>query len=312
MAAIRTEHLSKEYRTPWLRRRIVALDDLNLEVEEGEIFGFIGPNGAGKTTTIKLLLGLLYPTRGKAWIFDKSIYDVSVKKDVGFLPENPYFYDYLTGEEILFFMGQLYGISRSILAVRVYELLDLVGLAEAQDLPLSKYSKGMLQRIGLAQALLADPKLVILDEPLSGLDPVGRKEMRDVIANLRKQGKTVFFSTHILSDAELLCDRVGILLKGKLTKVGRLTELLSPKTKGIEIVIGKINPALKESLEKVGPESMVDQGTQAVLMIKEEHKINEILELIRIHQGQLISLMPQKETLEEIFMREVGRIPIKD
>ncbi|MBI3809478.1 MAG: ABC transporter ATP-binding protein [Nitrospirae bacterium] len=208
---LRTEALSKTFHVGFWGRPLVAVDRLDLEVCEGEVFGFLGPNGAGKTTAMKILMGLMRPTSGRAWILERDLGDVGVKREVGFLPEAPYFYDYLTAQEFLRFYGQLFGLERRVLAKRIEELLQVVGLSEAGHLQLRKFSKGMLQRIGIAQALINDPRLIILDEPMSGLDPIGRREIRDLILRLKQSGKTIFFSSHILHDAELLCDRVGIL-----------------------------------------------------------------------------------------------------
>ncbi|MCX7919183.1 MAG: ABC transporter ATP-binding protein [bacterium] len=309
MLMIRTENLSKVYLVKKFAlaikpKKTVALNRLNLEVQSGEIFGFLGPNGAGKTTTIKLILGLLFPTEGQTWLFEQPATRVDVKREIGFLPENPYFYDYLKGEEILHFMGQLYGINKSDRVRKVDELLKKVGLEEARSMPLRKYSKGMLQRIGLAQALLNDPKLVILDEPLTGLDPIGRKEIRDLILQLRDEGKTVFFSTHILSDAEMICDRVGMLMKGNLTKVGKLSELLNPQVKSIEIVIAGLSAEGKQQVQKFA-NRMKDLGNELVANLADEKSVPALLELIKQEQAKLVSLIPQKESLEEVFMREV-------
>ncbi|MGH7480453.1 MAG: ABC transporter ATP-binding protein, partial [Candidatus Methylomirabilales bacterium] len=205
MVVLKTEGLTKEYRIGFWRTRVRVLHDLNLEVHQGEIFGYLGPNGAGKTTTLKLLMGLIYPTAGRASILGRDVQDVAVKAQVGFLPENPYFYDYLTGREFLHFYGQLFGLAYRDRRQRIDELLHAVGLSKAAELQLRKYSKGMLQRIGLAQALINDPQVIVLDEPTSGLDPVGRKEVRDLILDLKGKGKTVFFSTHIVPDAEMIC-----------------------------------------------------------------------------------------------------------
>ena len=214
-------------------RRVEALKDLSMSVEEGQIFGLLGPNGAGKTTTIKILMGIHFATRGKALLMGRPLDDLSVKKQIGFLPENPYFYDYLKGWEFLDYYGQLYDIPKQKRRARIEELLQMVGLSHAANLPLKGYSKGMNQRIGLAQALLNDPRLVFLDEPQSGLDPLGRKEVRDLILKLKDEGRTVMFSSHILSDAEMICDRVGILNKGRLINVGSMNELLSAKTPAV-------------------------------------------------------------------------------
>jgi ABC-2 type transport system ATP-binding protein len=218
-------------------RQVDALKNLTLAVEQGEIFGLLGPNGAGKTTTIKILMGIHFATRGQARLFGRPLGDLEVKRRIGFLPENPYFYDYLKGWEFLEFYGRLYDMPHRLLRARIEELLDLVGLSHAANLPLKGYSKGMNQRIGLAQALLNDPRLVILDEPQSGLDPLGRKEVRDIILRLRKEGRTVLFSSHILSDAEMICDRVGILFKGKLINCGSMSELLSTRVLQYELAV---------------------------------------------------------------------------
>jgi ABC-2 type transport system ATP-binding protein len=309
MLMIRTENLTKEYQQKKFsvslkRKKTVALNHLNLEVNSGEIFGFLGPNGAGKTTTIKLILGLLFPSAGKTWLMEQRATRVDIKKNIGFLPENPYFYDYLKGEEILHFMGQLYGINKIDRTKKVDELLKKVGLADAREMPLRKYSKGMLRRIGLAQALINDPQLVILDEPLTGLDPIGRKEIRDLILAMREEGKTVFFSTHILSDAEMICDRVGMLMKGTLTKIGKLSELLNPRIKSIEVEIAGLSPAGKQVLQKLALRSK-DLGTEMVAYLPEEKLVNAVIELVTKEQAKLISLIPQKESLEEVFMQEV-------
>jgi ABC-2 type transport system ATP-binding protein len=309
MLMIRTENLTKEYQvkkfTIGLKsHKTVALNHLNLEVQSGEIFGFIGPNGAGKTTTIKLILGLLFPSSGKTWLMEQPSTKVDTKKQIGFLPENPYFYDYLKGEEILHFMGQLYGLNKLDRTRKVDDLLIKVGLQDAREMPLRKYSKGMLQRIGLAQALINDPELVILDEPLTGLDPIGRKEMRDLILTMRDEGKTVFFSTHILSDAEMICDRVGMLMKGNLTKLGKLTEMLNPKVKSIEVVVAGLSPAGKLTLQKMAVRSK-DLGSELIVNLAEERLVPAVIELVTKEQAKLISLIPQKESLEEVFMQEV-------
>lgn len=309
MLMIRTENLTKEYQvkkfTVGLKKhKTIALNHLNLEVSSGEIFGFIGPNGAGKTTTIKLILGLLFPSEGKTWLLEQPISKVDTKNKIGFLPENPYFYDYLKGEEILHFMGQLYGINKTDRIRKVDELLVKVGLQDAREMPLRKYSKGMLQRIGLAQTLINDPELVILDEPLTGLDPIGRKEMRDLILNMRDEGKTVFFSTHILSDAEMICDRVGMLMKGNLTKVGNITELLNPKVKSIEVVIAGLSPVGKQTLEQMAFRTK-DMGSEFIVNLAEEKYVAAVIDLISKEQAKLVSLVPLKESLEEVFMEEV-------
>src|SRR5580765_7464762 len=234
--AIETQNLSKQYPHGFLHlKKKTSLQGLTMQVQSGEVFGFLGPNGAGKSTTIKLLMGIIFPTAGTAQILGKPVSDVSMHRDIGYLPEQPYFYDYLTAAEVLDYFGRFHGFSAAERGERVQTMLKTVGLETAGKIQLRKYSKGMLQRVGLAQAILHDPKLVILDEPMSGLDPLGRREVRDIILELKREGKTVMFSTHILSDAEMLCDRVGVIVGGKLHGVGAPGQLVDMKTQGMEI-----------------------------------------------------------------------------
>ena len=305
---ISCENLTKEFRVGFRQRKIMALDGLNLEVKKGEIFGFLGPNGAGKTTTLKILMGLIYPSSGKAFICGRPVGDVGVKQCVGFLPESPYFYDYLTTEEFLMFYGQLFGYSRADLTVRLKELLSLVGLAHCRNLRLRQFSKGMLQRIGIAQALINDPSLVVLDEPMSGLDPIGRKEIRDLILHLREMEKTVFFSSHILSDAEMICDRVGILIKGRLKEVGRVDELVDRYgVKSVEMVVEGLDQETQERLRKLAVKVLI-RDTKALFVFDQENVVDEALTLVHKNQGRLISLVRQKDSLEDLFMKEVKEI----
>src|SRR6266849_1944910 len=235
--AIEIENLTKEYPFGFLHlKKKTSLEGLNMQVEMGEVFGFIGPNGAGKSTTIKLLMGLIFPTAGTARILGRPISDVEMHKDIGYLPEQPYFYDYLTAAEVLDYFARFHDLKAADRKERVERMLKRVGLETARKIQLRKYSKGMLQRVGLAQAILHDPKLVILDEPMSGLDPVGRREVRDIILEMKGRGTTVLFSTHILTDAEMLCDRVGVLAAGKLRGVGAPGEALGVKAQGMEIL----------------------------------------------------------------------------
>src|ERR1700693_109470 len=236
-AAIETQNLTKEYPYGFLHlKRKTSLENLTMQVEDGEVFGFLGPNGAGKSTTIKLLMGIIFPTAGSAQILGKPVSDVSMHRDIGYLPEQPYFYDYLTAAEVLDYFARFHGFSAAERKERVQKMLRKVGLETAGKIQLRKYSKGMLQRVGLAQAILHDPAMVVLDEPMSGLDPVGRREVRDIILELKKQGQTVLFSTHILSDAEMLCDRVGVIVGGKLQGVGAPSELVGLQAQGMEIL----------------------------------------------------------------------------
>src|SRR5579864_7105194 len=237
MAAIEILGLQKTYMVGfWRKRPKRALLPLNLTVEEGEIFGFLGPNGAGKTTTLKLLMGRVFPTSGTARILGREWTDPDIKAQIGFLPEQPYFYDYLTAHELLDYYGQLSGVPAKNRKHRIEEVLQRVGLADVKGVQLRKFSKGMLQRAGIAQAILHDPKVVFLDEPMSGLDPMGRREVRDLMEQLKREGKTVFFSTHILSDAEMLCDRVAVLVGGKLQGVGAPREMVDVAVHGMEIL----------------------------------------------------------------------------
>ncbi len=301
--AIETVNLSKSFRSEFLRKEKKALSDLTLSVESGSIFGFLGPNGAGKTTTLKLLTGLIRPSSGSASIFGKSIQDIRSREKMGFLPERPYFYEYLTGLEFLHFCGSLFGYSRLTSDKKIDALLDLLHLKGAEKTQMRQYSKGMLQRIGLAQALFNDPELVILDEPMSGLDPVGRKEVRDIILHLKDEGKTVFFSTHILSDAELICDQVAILIQGKLRNQGKLAHLLNPKVKSIDVCLKGI------SEEKVSKIKALASGVgfyddHILISTDSALGLEKLLAWVAEEKGQVVSVTPRKETLEDIFLEE--------
>jgi ABC-2 type transport system ATP-binding protein len=287
-------------------KRKAALLDLNLAVREGEIFGLLGPNGAGKTTAIKILMGIHFPTRGSAQILGRPLGDKWAKAQVGYLPENPYFYDYLTGNEFLDYYGRLYGMSRAQRQAKITELLELVGLRHAASVPLRGYSKGMLQRVGIAQALLNDPKIVVLDEPQSGLDPIGRKEVRDIILSLREQGKTVFFSSHILQDAEMICDRVGIIHLGELVKMGLLGELLTTKVNEFEIVARGLSAETTAAIEGSAKKT-IRRADDVLFIIESREDAERALERIKNDKGTLDSFVPRKETLEDLFLAQVGR-----
>ena len=235
-AVIEVEHLKKTFRSPMAVKKIRAVKDVSFTVGRGQIFGFLGPNGAGKTTTIKVLTSLIRPSSGKVSVFGGDPGDLNVRRKIGYLPETPNFYDYLTAREFLDIMGRFYGLDRKHRRRRVDELLETVGLTYAAKRKLRKFSKGMLQRVGIAQALIGDPELVILDEPMSGLDPIGRREVREIIANLKTEGKTVFFSSHILSDIEMICDEVVILNRGEAVTSGALDDLLKPENLMSEIL----------------------------------------------------------------------------
>ncbi len=310
MDAIVIEGLTKTFWSGWPGRpSVTVLDGLTLSIEQGQIYGFLGPNGSGKTTTLKILLGLMHATTGRVEVLGKPAGNVMVRKRIGFLPESPYFYDYLTAEEFLTFYGHLAGLDRVELNKRVTHLLEIVGLVDARTRQLRKFSKGMLQRIGLAQALIHDPELVILDEPMSGLDPVGRKQVRDLILGLRDQGKTVFFSTHIIPDVEMICDRVGVLAKGKLLATGRVEELVTRgHTQSVEIVCQGIKadgiPAITSAATRV-----LQRGQHSLIMLPGPDRLEETLAVIRAQGGTLISVTPQKGSLEELFLEQADGRP---
>ena len=301
---IEIQGLTKDYRLghwrPGSRR---SLDNLNLEVEDGEVLGFLGPNGAGKTTTLKLLMGLIFPTAGTARVLGRSIDDIRMHRDIGYLPEHPYFYDYLTARELLDYYARFFGFAAQERRDRVKKVLDRVGLTSAANTQLRKFSKGMLQRAGIAQAILHDPKVVFLDEPMSGLDPVGRREVRDIIQELKQQGRTVFFSTHILSDAEMLCDRVAVLVGGKLQGVGAPSELVSMEVQGMDILFeAREGSALPASLTS----RAVPVGQRYRLHVPEAD-LYAVLDQLRSSNARILSVAPVRPTLEDYFFRLVGR-----
>jgi len=298
--AIEIEHLSKEYPYGFLNlKKKRSLEDLSMRVDTGEVFGFLGPNGAGKSTTIKLLMRLIFPDGGSARILGKSIDDVSMHQETGYLPEQPYFYDYLTAAEVLNYFARFHGLTATDRHTRVENMLKKVGLETAGKIQLRKYSKGMLQRVGLAQAILHDPQVVILDEPMSGLDPLGRREVRDIILELKKEGRAVLFSTHILSDAEMLCDRVGVIVGGKLRGVGTPGEMVGIKTQGMEILFevaeGKNLPLLAKATRT---------GERYRVQMPEEELYGAVDQL-RGAGARIHSVTQIKPTLEEFFMNLV-------
>jgi ABC-2 type transport system ATP-binding protein len=303
MVAIETINLEKTYAVGfWRKKPRVALRPLNLTVEEGEVFGFLGPNGAGKTTTLKLLMGLVIPTGGAARILGKNIDEAEVKAQIGFLPEQPYFYDYLTANELLEYYAQLSGVPPKERSRKIDALLARVGLKDAARVQLRKFSKGMLQRVGLAQAILHDPKVVFLDEPMSGLDPMGRREVRDLIEELKQQGKTVFFSTHILSDAEAICDRVAVIHQGELRGVGRVADLTSSVAGKVELIWnGNGVPA---GFSALGAECHMSGVTMRAVVPEVQQEA--ALEILRREGLRLISLTPVRSSLEEYYLQKVS------
>jgi ABC-2 type transport system ATP-binding protein len=305
-AALRCERLAKTFSLGLFKKRVRALEEVTLSVETGEIFGLLGPNGAGKTTTLKVLLGLVRPSSGRAELLGRPIGDVAAKRRLGYLPESPYFYDYLTGRELVVFMARLFGLSRREARRRADALLERVGLSRAAGLPLRRYSKGMLQRVGIAQALVNDPDLVILDEPLSGLDPLGRKDLRELIADLRREGKTVVFSSHILSDVELLADHVAVLVGGRTVSTGPLHELLDARILSTEILFaapeesGKIGGLLAD-LEEAELRHAAIAATYRVVL-EGAAPPDPVVDLVRRHGGRLLQVTPRKESLEDVVV----------
>ena len=301
MSAIEITGLSKDYTTGfWRKRPWRALDGLSLRVERGEVFGFLGHNGGGKTTTLKILTGLISPTAGSATIEGLPAGKPEAYQHVGYLPENPYFYDYLTAEELLDYFARFFPMTAAERRERRELVLEQAGLAEFRHVALRKFSKGMLQRIGIAQAVLHNPQIVLLDEPMSGLDPVGRREVRNLIQQLKSEGKTVFFSTHILSDAEALCDRVAILHRGKLVGVGRIADLLQRQS-GFEAVLECSSEALRGRLEALAGAPLAASGGEYRLEVAEE-KARELLALCATDGIRLLSLNPVRVSLEDYFV----------
>jgi ABC-2 type transport system ATP-binding protein len=301
-AALVTTGLCKSYRTGHIiQGRRPALQDLDLEVRRGEVFGYVGPNGSGKTTTLKLVTGLLKPDRGDARVLGEPLAARSWRFRAGYLPEHPYLYDYLTAAEYLDYAGRLFGLPTPRRRERTRELLALVGLERSANVPLRRFSKGMVQRAGLAQALVNDPELVILDEPMSGLDPIGRRLVRDLILGLRRAGKTVFFSTHILSDAETLCDRVGVLRAGRLVKVGTLGELLRLDVQHMEVLVSGLAP------DAPGPWAGRFEAVGERLRLEvDERDLGRAVAAVEAAGGRVLSVQPVRQTLEDYFFREMG------
>ena len=303
-SVIKIEGLTKVFRRGFFMQRVTALEDLSLNIIKGEIFGYLGPNGAGKTTTMKLIMGLIFPTKGNILIWNEEPWKNRVKRKIGFLAENPYFYDYLKVRELLQFYGRIFGLDNKVLKKRIVTLLERLGLEKEAETPLGQLSKGNIQRVGMAQALINDPELLVLDEPMSGLDPVGRRELRDLMLQLRDEGKTILFSTHILPDVETICDSVCILVKGKVKNAGPLNELLKPKVIAYEVTAAGMDKKAVESLQRRAIRFIGDSDQDVTLEVDEEY-INEVLDILQQRGGRLLSLVPMKETLEDFFLKEV-------
>jgi ABC-2 type transport system ATP-binding protein len=306
---IEIENLTKDYEVGfWKKKKVRALDGLTLKVEGGQIFGFLGGNGAGKTTTIKILMSLIFPTEGQAKILGEDISNVKMHARIGYCPENPYFYDYLKASELMNYFGELFGFDAARRRQKTGELLTKVGLEEKDwNKQLRKFSKGMLQRVGLAQALINEPEVVFLDEPMSGLDPIGRREIRELIAGLREKGTTVFMSTHILSDIEALCDNVAILRQGKLAATGKLDELLSAagERQSFEInVKGVSKEILQSEIAQIAGAAIFAKPSGANIQVLEETDIDKVLRITREKGGKLVSVQPVRQSLEELFVKE--------
>jgi len=301
---LQLKHVNKFYSSGLFPKKIPAIQDLNLEIAKGEVFAFLGPNGAGKTTTIKLILNIIFPDSGEILIDGIPHSDKNSRRKIGYLPDQPYFYEYLTAKEYLAFTAQLYNLPRSEYQQHIPKLLNLVGLGGKERLQLRKFSRGMLQRLGLAQALIHDPELLILDEPMTGLDPVGRKQFRDIILSLKEKGKTIFFSSHILSDAEIISDRIGILNKGQLVRQAILSELYDIKVDSVEITCRWKEPI--PSAQKDFPWTKMDRDHQSILFTKNEEEAEEAIQWILKNKGNIVSVTPHRKNLEDIFMEELN------
>jgi len=301
MPVVEIENLTKDFAVGfWKKRPVRALDNLSLQINQGEIFGFLGPNGAGKSTTIKLLMNLLYPTSGSARILGEPVSSTAMRENIGYLPENPYFYDYLTPAELLSYVGRLFGLGAGELKKRARALIEDVGLGHAENRQLRKFSKGMVQRLGIAQALINNPKIVFFDEPMSGLDPLGRMDVRRIILSLKARGVTVFFSSHILPDVETICDRVSILNRGKLQEVGALADILNAGANCHEIIVSGATPDIKDAIGGLC-EEINAMGGRFQLRVRDGKAVEDVLRFVFERKLELISVNPVRPSLEEHF-----------
>ena len=301
MAVVEISGLTKIYRPLLGGVGILALNDLTLNIEQGETFGLVGPNGSGKTTTIKLLLGLLYPNRGSCRLFDRKVFDMKVKERIGYMPEAPYFYDHLTGEQLLNYYASFFRMNGKHRRDRVDELLSMVGMQERRKMLLRHYSRGMLQRIGLAQALVNDPELLILDEPTSGLDPIGSYQIRNLVMELKKLGKTIILCSHLLGEVETLCDRIGLLHRGNLLACGSLSDLL-PEAKEARMT-AKVGEAADGELKAMGLRPERVNGSVQVVVPSDQ--VEQVIDLVRRCGGTLHELQRSRQTLEDFFVQTV-------
>ncbi|HET7288934.1 MAG TPA: ABC transporter ATP-binding protein [Thermodesulfobacteriota bacterium] len=298
-------NLVKDYKTGFTGKKTRVLRDVSFDVRKGEVFGFVGPNGAGKTTTFKLILGFVSPTEGKIELLGEEHSNSGAKSRIGYLPENPYFYDYLTGEELLRYMGELHGLGRKVLNERTDELLRKVSMEHAKKLQMRKYSKGMLQRIGVAQALVNDPEFLILDEPMSGLDPIGRREIKDLILEEKRKGKTILLSSHMLSDVEALCDRVGIIMGGTVIKIGNIGDLLKEIHTDYEMHIEGSGEDVRQCVKDLRVE--MDQRAGYIVLKFDEDMKRKVLEAVTRTPAEIVSIHPLRKSLEGLFVEEARK-----
>lgn len=305
-AAIDIKNLTKQYPVPLKREAVNAVDNLTLTVDEGEIFGFLGANGAGKTTTIKILLGLIYPTTGDASVLGAPAGDIAVKQKVAYLPESPYFYEHMTAIEVVTFYAQLFGMNREAARKRAEELVDLVGLGNKSDRNkrITEFSKGMRQRVGIAQSLINEPKVLFYDEPTSGLDAIARRDIRDLMLYLKREGKTMFLSSHQLEDVEMVCHRVSIIHKGKLRTLGFVDELLAGER--VEVAVANASNGFGDRIRAIAPGTVINGGTGVVTVANDPGLVAQILDLTRQDNARVVSVIPKRRTLEDLFVEIVG------